>query len=402
MTQISTQREPHPSASIPAGATSGFSYPQHFERLGRILPYSEALIISSVPRGGLQVTQAAHGNDALLRSYIKGMHALDRVSWQTIIGGQALSGQDACGKHGFDNCSFRQQIMSVSGFAHIAAARIRNVILPGYDGVLQVYRKLDQEPFSAADLQKLASAAKEIETGLGRDRESRSDRKHQPTPFWAHRPAARQFIFDHDLNELLGEDRLSQLDDRLRHQIVQHARQQLQLLNGQPSFADRLQLPDSRSDLWTFRVSVFKSYPALSDGPVIFFCLQPTCGEWSLIRQEDFQADADLSRLIPSMKFMRDEFQNVPTLDEIAKLSHLSPYHFHRQFSDLMGLTPKHFMLECQIQKAKSQLAGGEAGLPEISKSCGFSHQSHFTSRFKQATGLTPTRWRRMIVQSRG
>ena len=27
-----------------------------------------------------------------------------------------------------------------------------------------------------------------------------------------------------------------------------------------------------------------------------------------------------------------------------------------------------------------------------IARDCGFAHQSHFTSRFKQASGLTPTR----------
>jgi AraC family transcriptional regulator len=36
--------------------------------------------------------------------------------------------------------------------------------------------------------------------------------------------------------------------------------------------------------------------------------------------------------------------------------------------------------------------------LSEIAKECGFAHQSHFTSRFKQATGLTPTRWRRLAA----
>ena len=30
----------------------------------------------------------------------------------------------------------------------------------------------------------------------------------------------------------------------------------------------------------------------------------------------------------------------------------------------------------------------------QIAKDCGFAHQSHFTSRFKQAAGITPTRWR--------
>jgi AraC family transcriptional regulator len=40
-----------------------------------------------------------------------------------------------------------------------------------------------------------------------------------------------------------------------------------------------------------------------------------------------------------------------------------------------------------------------KVALAEIAAECGFAHQSHFTSRFKQATGLTPTRWRRFATE---
>jgi AraC family transcriptional regulator len=55
-------------------------------------------------------------------------------------------------------------------------------------------------------------------------------------------------------------------------------------------------------------------------------------------------------------------------------------------------------MLECQIHAAKTHLLSRTKDLADIAKDCGFAHQSHFTSRFKQATGLTPTRWRRMML----
>ncbi len=66
-----------------------------------------------------------------------------------------------------------------------------------------------------------------------------------------------------------------------------------------------------------------------------------------------------------------------------------------------MGLTPKHFLLECQIQEAKTELVTRNKPLPQLATDCGFAHQSHFTSRFKQATGLTPTRWRRLAAERR-
>jgi AraC-like DNA-binding protein len=100
------------------------------------------------------------------------------------------------------------------------------------------------------------------------------------------------------------------------------------------------------------------------------------------------------------MKFMRDNFRRGPTLTEIARTVHLSPFHFHRRFTELFGITPKHFMLDCQIEQAKTELLAREKDLADIARQCGFAHQSHFTSRFKQATGLTPTRWRRMASET--
>ena len=48
----------------------------------------------------------------------------------------------------------------------------------------------------------------------------------------------------------------------------------------------------------------------------------------------------------------------------------------------------------------KTELLAGQKELVDIAKNCGFAHQSHFTSRFKQATGLTPTRWRRSAQEA--
>ena len=89
----------------------------------------------------------------------------------------------------------------------------------------------------------------------------------------------------------------------------------------------------------------------------------------------------------------------MPTLDEISSKAHLSPFHFHRRFSELLGQTPKHFLLSCQIQQARRMLMERKVRLANIAAECGFAHQSHFTSRFKQASGLTPTRWRRLATE---
>jgi AraC-like DNA-binding protein len=214
---------------------------------------------------------------------------------------------------------------------------------------------------------------------------------------WAHRLPQRQFVFDARSRCVYGNEVFSSLDDRLRQQITQHCGHRLSRLgNATEIQADRLQMPDSRGDLWTFRVVPFKSYGAFGTGAYVFFCLQPEASDWATIRPNDFQADPEMVRLVPAVRFMQQEFHRSPSLGEIARVVHLSPFHFHRRFTELLGLTPKHFLLECQIYEAKRQLMARQKHLSQIASDCGFAHQSHFTSRFKQATGLTPTRWRRV------
>jgi AraC-like DNA-binding protein len=204
----------------------------------------------------------------------------------------------------------------------------------------------------------------------------------------------RQFILNEQLQTQFDRKHISVLDDRLRQQMFDHAKHQFE--NGTDSTNDRVALPDSHGDLWIFRVIIHRAFPALGNGAFAFFFLQPECDEWSGLKSADFLADAELSRLIPALKFMETEFHKGPTLNQIAKVVHLSPFHFHRRFTELLGITPKHFLLSCQIDQAKRMLVAGDRELADIAKECGFAHQSHFTSRFKQATGLTPTRWRRL------
>jgi len=213
------------------------------------------------------------------------------------------------------------------------------------------------------------------------------------------RPPVHFVIVDRHLEPRLIGTEWAGLDDRLRQQMIDQARRRMQHLNGDGQAFDRVQLPDEHGDIWTFRVVTYRTYPALGEGAYTFYCLTPSCGEWGQVKPTDFQADQELARLIPALKFMRDEFHRGPTLVEISKQVELSPFHFHRRFTELLGLTPKQYLLECQIHEAKTQLLAREKELAEIAGDCGFAHQSHFTSRFKQATGLTPTRWRRMMSE---
>jgi AraC-like DNA-binding protein len=393
--------KPQVTASAEVGtlikSTKGESLPyrQIFDAIAKAIPSAQVLMVSSLPRGGLQIVQPSNCPELLVKGYNRELHAEDRLTWQAILKGKPVKGVQAWGSGGYEASRYVQELLEPAGLRYSAAALLKGPVLYGYPGALHVYRKLGDSPYNENELEQLADFARQLDQAAEEIRESRHPAGAQESP-WGHYSAPRQLAFDSDGKQYLPLNGPA-LDHRLMQQIQQHAQHRFSHKDGDFP-ADRLQLPDSRGDLWIFRSITFERYPALGEGRFVFFCLQPESWEWDAVRVNDVQADPELSRLIPSVKFMHDEFGKSPTLDDIAAKAHLSPFHFHRRFTDLLGQTPKHFLLACQIHRAKELLVERKKELAEIAKECGFAHQSHFTSRFKQATGLTPTRWRRLAA----
>jgi AraC-like DNA-binding protein len=382
-----------PTAQLTSSRVESSSHRQVWSSLARDLEAAQAVVISAVPRGRLQIVQPQKVSDSLVRAYDREFHTEDRASWT------AIADQDVV-RVGHSDRYFSDFVRSF-GFGHAIAAPLTSPIFPGYPGALQVFRTVEQGEFRDADVRKLRETAARMDEMAAASHESRATSSPSDTAS-AKPPAIRLFIFDSRAEVRLFQSAFDELDERIRQQIVAQVKQRLARIDSAKADAtdwSRVSLPDSDGDNLAFNFVVYPQYPALGAGPFIFVCLLPTVSDWSAIRAGDFQADDELSRLVPALKFMHQEFQRGPALTEIAKASHLSPFHFHRQFADHLGLTPKHFLMECQIHECKKQLLARQKDLAKIASDCGFAHQSHFTSRFKQVTGLTPTRWRRMAIR---
>ncbi len=375
---------------------------QILESLEKSISGAVTWVISSFPRGSTQIIQPAKVPQSLLKAYVKDFHVDDRATWQAISQHKPLDEKGAWdGFHGgFEQSRYFRQFMDKAELRHVAAAPLVNPVFPGYPGAIHVYRTADQGGFSATELNHLARFARQFDQAVEASHPGWQGRASASWS-WMRRPPGRQYIFDGHVRPVLHDTPMNSLDDRVKEQMLRHAKQTLSRLDGQGYSNDRLCLPDSRGDLWIFRAVAYAKFPALGHGPFIFYCLQPDCKEWSAVRASDLQADPEISRLVPAMQYMHKEFGHGITLTDISKSVDLSPFHFHRRFTELFGITPKHFLLECQIHAAKTHMALGDKNLVEISQSCGFAHQSHFTSRFKQATGLTPTGWRRLADELR-
>lgn len=91
--------------------------------------------------------------------------------------------------------------------------------------------------------------------------------------------------------------------------------------------------------------------------------------------------------------YINDYLERELSLDELAAIAQLSPYHFSRAFKQATGISPYQYVIQQRVDRAKQLLLQGKMSLSEIAIACGFSHQSHLNRHFKRLTGVTPKTW---------
>jgi AraC-like DNA-binding protein len=99
-------------------------------------------------------------------------------------------------------------------------------------------------------------------------------------------------------------------------------------------------------------------------------------------------------RIARAIGFIHDNFKQSPSLNEIAEAAHVSPFHFHRLFSRYVGLSPKHYLQNKQLQVARWLLRATRTPIGMVAQETGFSSHGHFTSTFHRLVGVSPTEYR--------
>ena len=83
------------------------------------------------------------------------------------------------------------------------------------------------------------------------------------------------------------------------------------------------------------------------------------------------------------------------SLDRMATLASISPFHFHRLFHRWSGETLNEFVRRRRLEMAAGRLRHcPEEKITAISLSCGFSSPEGFARAFRERFGMTPSCWR--------
>jgi AraC family transcriptional regulator len=112
-----------------------------------------------------------------------------------------------------------------------------------------------------------------------------------------------------------------------------------------------------------------------------------------LIRRTD--GSLPRKKLAAVVEYIMENLDANPTLEEMAAVVHLSPFHFARQFKTATGLPPHQYVIARRIERAKKLMREeDDLSLAQVALNVGFSDQSQFTNHFKRMIGVTPGQFR--------
>jgi AraC-like DNA-binding protein len=81
-------------------------------------------------------------------------------------------------------------------------------------------------------------------------------------------------------------------------------------------------------------------------------------------------------------------------LDRAAAQAELSPFHFLRLFSAVLGVTPHQYLVRSRLRHAARLLADDARAVTDVAYDVGFGDLSNFVRTFHRAAGVSPRRFR--------
>lgn len=102
------------------------------------------------------------------------------------------------------------------------------------------------------------------------------------------------------------------------------------------------------------------------------------------------QEEKNFARIEEAIRYIQENFKEQPTLKQIAKSVHLSPFHFQKMFTDWAGVSPKKFLQYISVQHAKTVLNDSPKNLIETSLETGLSSTGRLHDLFVKIEGMTP------------
>jgi len=104
------------------------------------------------------------------------------------------------------------------------------------------------------------------------------------------------------------------------------------------------------------------------------------------------------SALKKVIEHIKNNLEQKLLLNDLAKIANISPHHFHKIFSNAIGMTPNEFITKHRLDKAKALLSKTNYSVAEIAVLCGFENAPYFSYVFKKHNSVTPMEFKKKHI----
>lgn len=101
-----------------------------------------------------------------------------------------------------------------------------------------------------------------------------------------------------------------------------------------------------------------------------------------------------------SKHFMDQYYSGKIELEKIAAAAFMSRFHYIRMFQQVYGVTPRQYLRDLRINKAKELLQEGR-DVTSVCIAVGYDSVSTFSSTFKRGTGHAPSMYKELHKSNR-
>ena len=165
--------------------------------------------------------------------------------------------------------------------------------------------------------------------------------------------------------------------------------------NALPFFSKMIVLDQDLIHLYLgFCLAVKSVASPLEQDTLLFSLLSKLIQQCANVKAEELPIQITHQQIQTVQAYLDEHFAEHITLDQLAQIAHLSPYHLNRIFSQTVGLPPHKYRVQLQVERARVCLLQGMP-LKQVAAETGFADQSHLTRHFKRLMRVTPGQYQR-------
>ena len=185
------------------------------EWLRKSLPFAHGLLVTTLPRGDVQIAQPANVAESQLRAYAEGLHAEDHLTWQALLRNKVLRPSDVREGDGFTEGAYYRQLLQPLGLRYAVVAPLAGPVLDGYPGTIHLFRTADQGDFTRADIEKVTEQTRKFNEAMAQGRGGKRG-NCSPRPPVLDRPAVHVLVLNEQGKAVFPKDADAMFDTGLR------------------------------------------------------------------------------------------------------------------------------------------------------------------------------------------